>query len=282
MGDAESRLKYRKALTEFFTQNSSELSETSRHRLERGHVFRILDSKETADERLISERACPVIDDYLTGDSRERFETTLEYLHSLGVAFNRNPRLVRGLDYYSHTVFEFIHSSSSLLGPSQSTVLAGGRYDGLVESLQDHRSNAVTPALGWAAGINRLAMLLANRNGQSDSRLPEVLIVFIPNTNTPQQDNTLLLNCGLVTAQKLRSCGVNAQYAGDLINNSKLPSSSKQLARLLKRSNRPQAAIFIGWEEVSNGNLTVKNLATGKQLTLPAKEAIEHIKGILY
>src|SRR5213082_1854738 len=150
LGDPESRAAYRKALVGYFSARISELSEDSRRRLER-NPLRILDSKDPGDQRLTAE--APDFAEYLNEASRAFFARVRDGLDMLGIAYRRNPRLVRGLDYYTHTAFEFV---SSELG-AQGTVIGGGRYDGLVELM----GGPAMPGVGWAAGIERLAMLIA-------------------------------------------------------------------------------------------------------------------------
>lgn len=149
LGDAESREAWRAALIAHFEAHREELSEDSLERLHR-NPLRILDSKDPRD-RPVADSA-PDIDAYLTDEARGFFEKVTAGLDAAGVAWERNARLVRGLDYYRHTAFEFI---TDRLG-AQGTVLGGGRYDGLIENL----GGPATPAVGWAAGIERLAMLV--------------------------------------------------------------------------------------------------------------------------
>lgn len=148
LGDGPSRDAWRAALVEHFASHRAELSEDSVARLEK-NPMRILDSKDPRD-RPIADSA-PGIDAFLTGEAQDFFGAVTAGLDAAGVAWERNARLVRGLDYYRHTAFEFV---TDRLG-AQGTVLGGGRYDGLVEAL----GGPVTPAVGWAAGIERLAML---------------------------------------------------------------------------------------------------------------------------
>ena len=149
LGDAETRDAWRAALVGHFEAHRDELSEDSLARLER-NPMRILDSKDPRD-RPVADSA-PDIDAYLTGEARAFFDAVTEGLDAAGVAWTRNARLVRGLDYYRHTAFEFV---TDRLG-AQGTVLAGGRYDGLIGSL----GGPETPGVGWAAGVERLAMLV--------------------------------------------------------------------------------------------------------------------------
>ncbi|MDG2204728.1 MAG: histidine--tRNA ligase, partial [Alphaproteobacteria bacterium] len=149
LGDGESRAAYRDALVAYFTGHIDRLSEDSRERLQR-NPLRILDSKNADDRAVITD--APVFDDYLSDDARAFFDAVRSGLDTIGVAYTLNPRLVRGLDYYSHTAFEF---TTKALG-AQGTVLAGGRYDGLIETM----GGPATPGVGWAAGVERLAMML--------------------------------------------------------------------------------------------------------------------------
>ncbi|BBC71753.1 histidine--tRNA ligase [Altererythrobacter sp. B11] len=152
LGDAESREAWRGALVEYFRAHAAELSEDSQERLEK-NPLRILDSKDPQDKAFVAD--APRIDDFLTGEAQDFFGAVTSGLDAADVAWTRNRALVRGLDYYRHTAFEFV---TDRLG-AQGTVLGGGRYDGLMESL----GGAATPAVGWAAGIERLAMLVGER-----------------------------------------------------------------------------------------------------------------------
>ncbi|WP_293700364.1 MULTISPECIES: histidine--tRNA ligase [unclassified Sphingopyxis] len=164
LGDAASRDAWRAALVEHFEAHRGDLSEDSLARLDK-NPLRILDSKDPKD-RLIADSA-PDIDAFLTGEAQDFFGAVTSGLDAAGVAWERNARLVRGLDYYRHTAFEFV---TDRLG-AQGTVLGGGRYDGLIEAL----GGPPTAAVGWAAGIERLAMLLADE--VIDNRLDAVIAV---------------------------------------------------------------------------------------------------------
>ncbi|ANK12232.1 histidine--tRNA ligase [Erythrobacter neustonensis] len=159
LGDAESREAWRAALIEYFRAVKDQLSEESQERLEK-NPLRILDSKDPRDKPFLAD--APKIDAFLSEEARAFFAAVTSGLDAAGVKWVRAESLVRGLDYYRHTAFEFIpdegSASAAALG-SQSTVLGGGRYDGLMESL----GGAATPAVGWAAGIERLAMLVGAR-----------------------------------------------------------------------------------------------------------------------
>ena len=172
LGDGDSRDAWRAALIEYFGAVKGELSEDSQERLEK-NPLRILDSKDPRDRKFVAD--APKIDAYLSDDARAFFDAVTNGLDAAGVKWTRAESLVRGLDYYRHTAFEFIPGEGSAaagaLG-SQSTILGGGRYDGLMESL----GGTSTPAVGWAAGIERLAMLVGGPNVSFDST-PVIAII---------------------------------------------------------------------------------------------------------
>ena len=163
LGDAESRDAWRAGLIDYFGAVRGELSEDSQERLEK-NPLRILDSKDPRDRAFVAD--APKIDQYLSDEALAFFEAVTSGLDAAGVKWKRAESLVRGLDYYRHTAFEFIPDEGSAAADAlgaQSTVLGGGRYDGLMESL----GGAPTPAVGWAAGIERLAMLVGEKGEAS-------------------------------------------------------------------------------------------------------------------
>lgn len=165
LGDLDSRRSWRAALVDFFGRHSNELSEESQIRLI-SNPLRILDSKDERDIRIV--RNAPSIDGYLTPSAHKFFEQVLSGLENLGIKFERDMTLVRGLDYYRHTIFEFVTQSIG----SQGTVLGGGRYDGLIETMGGQSTSAV----GWAAGVERLAMMLPDRR-----TFPQVMAIIPEN-----------------------------------------------------------------------------------------------------
>ena len=173
LGDAESRDAWSAAFVEYFRAVKDELSEDSQERLEK-NPLRILDSKDPRDRKFVAD--APKIDAFLSDEAKAFFEALTSGLDAAGVKWTRAESLVRGLDYYRHTAFEFIPDEGSeaagKLG-SQSTILGGGRYDGLMESL----GGAPTPAVGWAAGIERLAMLV----GEKGEPIADVALVVEDN-----------------------------------------------------------------------------------------------------
>lgn len=166
LGDAPSREAWRNALIEYFRDHKDALSEDSQDRLER-NPLRILDSKDPRDKPFTAD--APKIDDFLSGEAQDFFGVVTAGLDAAGVDFVRAPALVRGLDYYRHTAFEFV---TDRLG-AQGTVLGGGRYDGLIEAL----GGPHTPAVGWAAGIERLAMLVVDAGAVTEAPLTAMLAV---------------------------------------------------------------------------------------------------------
>jgi len=166
LGTAQARANYREQLTQYLRAHEHELDEDSRRRLQ-GNPLRVLDSKNPQMRSLIE--AAPLLSDYLDEDSRAHFAALCAALDALGVAFEVNPRLVRGLDYYSRTVFEWV---TDALG-AQDAVCSGGRYDGLIEQLGADS----TPAIGFALGVERVAELLLQADGLAPPASPEVYIV---------------------------------------------------------------------------------------------------------
>ena len=159
LGDGDSREAWRAALIAYFREVEGQLSEDSQERLEK-NPLRILDSKDRRDRQFVAD--APKIDAFLSDEARRFFDDVTSGLDAAGVKWARATSLVRGLDYYRHTAFEFIPDEGSAAADalgSQSTILGGGRYDGLIESL----GGPATPAVGWAAGIERLAMLVGDR-----------------------------------------------------------------------------------------------------------------------
>jgi histidyl-tRNA synthetase len=233
LGDASSRQAYRAALVEYYGRHRDALSEDSLKRLER-NPLRILDSKDEGDKRVNAE--APSYADHLTPDSRDFFAAVRRGLDDLGIAYRLNPRLVRGLDYYTHTTFEFVTTD---LG-AQGTVLAGGRYDGLVETM----GGPAMPGVGWAAGIERLAMLI---DEPAPARRPVALVPVGEAGERP----------ALRVAEALRRAG----FAVDL-------GYSGNVGKRLKRANKVNArfAVLLGEDELKRDAATLRDLDTGEQV----------------
>jgi histidyl-tRNA synthetase len=232
LGDAASRDAYRQALVEHFTASRSELSADSQARLDR-NPLRILDSKDAKDRAIVA--GAPTIAAYLTPEAAAFYDSLRRHLDSFAVPYRENPRIVRGLDYYAHTAFEFV---TDALG-AQGTVMGGGRYDGLIAEM----GGPATPAVGWAAGIERLAMLL-------DASPPVTAPVVI----VPVDDS--VESAAITVLQALRLAGIRAEmgYRGNL-------------RRRMERANRigARAAVILGPDDLAAGTAQVKDLATGTQ-----------------
>ena len=248
LGDTETRDAWRAALVDYFQSHKSSLSEDSLTRLER-NPLRILDTKDPK-ERPIAD-AAPPIDDYLTSEASDFFAQVTAGLDAAGVQWTRNARLVRGLDYYRHTAFEFV---TDRLG-AQGTVLAGGRYDGLVESL----GGPHTPAVGWAAGIERLAMMI--EAPQPDR--PDVVIV--PLGSQAETASTKIL-------AELRQWGIAADMA--------YRGNTKK--RFAKADSAGAAfALVLGDDELARSEINVKDLLDGTQSSVPLNALKDSLAGML-
>ena len=239
LGDQASRAAYREALISYFSSRLSELSEDSRRRLER-NPLRIFDSKEETDQRVSTE--APVFENFMNTASGDFFARVRDGLDRLGISYRLNSRLVRGLDYYSHTAFEFVTSD---LG-AQGTVIGGGRYDGLVQMM----GGPPTSGVGWAGGIERLAMLIAEPSG------PRRPVALVPVGEAGEQ-------AALRLAEDLRDAGfaVDIGYSGNL-------------GRRFRRANKlgARAAILIGDNELERGFAALRDLDTGTQSEVPIAE----------
>ncbi|GGD85988.1 histidine--tRNA ligase [Tsuneonella deserti] len=243
LGDGDSREAWRAALVEHFRAVKNELSEDSQERLEK-NPLRILDSKDPRDRAHVNE--APKIDSYLSDQALRFFEQVTSGLDGAGVAWERDPALVRGLDYYRHTAFEFV---TDRLG-AQGTVLGGGRYDGLIDSL----GGSPTPAVGWAAGIERLAMLVGDNAPRERF---DVAIIPMDEAGLPQAN-------GL--ARSLR----------DMSNSVEIFSTGKVKKRMA-RANEGGAllAVIIGEDELAAGEVTVRDLFTGEQARVSPHEVAD-------
>lgn len=230
LGDAETRDAWRAALVAHFEAHRAELSEDSLTRLEK-NPMRILDSKDPRD-RPIADSA-PDIDAYLTSEARAFFDAVTAGLDAAGVAWERNARLVRGLDYYRHTAFEFV---TDRLG-AQGTVLAGGRYDGLIGSL----GGPETAGVGWAAGVERLAMLLDEPNAAQ----PDVTVI-------PESAEAHVVAAKLIGALRRNGVSVDFGYRGNAKRRFELASKAKSLSRLIVTAPRP------GTHEGSNVGISIR------------------------
>jgi histidyl-tRNA synthetase len=232
LGDPASRAAYRDALKAYLERFRDDLSEDSRGRLER-NPLRILDSKDERDRRIVAE--APPLEDHYNDESRRFFEAVKAGLEQLGLAYRVNRNLVRGLDYYTHTAFEF---TTEKLG-AQSAVIAGGRYDGLMEQL----GGPATPGVGWAAGIERLGLLL---DGTPPAPTPVALVPIGPAAERE----------AVALAGELRRAGIAVDLA-----------FKGKPGQRMKRADRIGAAdaVVFGDDELATGRLLVRDLATGEQ-----------------
>lgn len=244
LGDAESRKAYREKLVNYLKQHYDELSEDSKNRLEK-NPLRVLDSKEECDKKIVEN--APLYADSLNETSAAFFQEVLKGLDSLGIKYRVNNRLVRGLDYYSHTVFEL---TTDKLG-AQGTVLAGGRYDGLVAQM----GGGDVPGIGWACGVERLSMLL-----DKDVDLPRPIAV-VPVGDDAQE-------AALKIAYDLRKAGFRVEHG-----------YSGNLKKRMIKANKVNAykAVIIGSEELNAGFVTVKDLDSGEQKSINLENLIKEI-----
>jgi histidyl-tRNA synthetase len=212
LGDGASREAWRAALIEYFRAHQADLSEDSQERLEK-NPLRILDSKDPRDKPFTAD--APKIDDYLSAEAQDFFGRVTSGLDAAGVEWTRAPALVRGLDYYRHTAFEFV---TDRLG-AQGTVLGGGRYDGLIEAL----GGPHTPAVGWAAGIERLAMLVADAGLVVEEPLDVVIAV----------EDDEALNFSIKAAKALREAGFSTDLIASGSPRKRFDKATKTGARMV-------------------------------------------------
>ncbi len=245
LGDQESRDAYRSKLVAYLKEHFNELSSESKERLEK-NPLRVLDSKEECDKAVVAN--APLYSDSLNETSKKFFDDVLKGLDLLEIPYRVNNRLVRGLDYYSHTVFELI---TDKLG-AQGTVLAGGRYDGLVAEM----GGGDVPGIGWACGVERLSMLL-----DEDVKLPRPVAVI--EVGEDVHDEALKL------AYDLRNTGYRVEH-----------SYSGNLKKRMMKANKANAyaALILGSDELSKGNVTFKNLDTGEQKEISLKNVQKELK----
>ncbi|MBB3359130.1 histidyl-tRNA synthetase [Novosphingobium capsulatum] len=247
LGDAPSREAWRAALIDYFRAHKDQLSEESQDRLER-NPLRILDSKDPRDKPFTAD--APMIDQFLSAEAQDFFGKVTAGLDAAGVAWVRAPALVRGLDYYRHTAFEFI---TDRLG-AQGTVLGGGRYDGLLEAL----GGPATPAVGWAAGIERLAMLVADARTITE---PAADVAIVPMGAAAEA-----ACLGLAATLRRGGLTVDMGYRGNM---------KKRMSRANESGAR--FALIVGDEELAAGEATVKNLVTGTQERMALHAIPAHI-----
>jgi histidyl-tRNA synthetase len=232
LGDPQTREAWRTSLVDYFEGHKAKLSEDSVDRLKR-NPLRILDSKDPRDKDICA--GAPSIDEHLTSEASDFFAAVTAGIDAAGVPWKRNARLVRGLDYYRHTAFEFV---TDRLG-AQGTVIAGGRYDGLIESL----GGPHTPAVGWAAGIERLAMMI----DAPAKEKPTVVIVPLGERAEAEAQR-------IVAGLRREGVATEMAYRGNMKK------------RLGKANDAGAAyALIIGDDELDRGEAQLKDLASGDQ-----------------
>jgi histidyl-tRNA synthetase len=248
LGCAKTKENYEVALKEYFEKHRSKLSEDSKVRLEK-NPLRILDSKEQEDIELLAD--APQISDFFSEEAKNRFDGVLKLLTKFGIKYRVNQRLVRGLDYYTSTVFEFVMPFEG----AQNTVLAGGRYDDLVEKM----SGKKVPAIGFAAGIERL-MILA----------PKTLVKNRPIAVNYISENEKTYAFEIV--QKLRNSGFTTDFVFD-------GNFKKQMKRASQ--NEARFVIIIGENEMKNGEVSVKDFDNSKEQKVKQELLIHYLEGKL-
>jgi histidyl-tRNA synthetase len=245
LGDVECRSAFRTVLVDYFKSYESELSEDSRDRLGK-NPLRILDSKNEGDRKIIA--GAPDFAEHLNDASKLFIDTVQTGLTDLHIPFERNPNLVRGMDYYCHTAFEFITTE---LG-AQGAVLAGGRYDGLIGQM----GGPSTPGVGWAAGIERLAML----SDVSPTRNRPISVIPV-SADLGSKAQTLV--------QDLRNAGFFIEF-----------SFTGNMKKRLKRADKSnaRAAVILGEDELKDGNVVLRDLDSGEQKVILLSDVAQTLK----
>ena len=256
LGSAQSRASYREILSGYFNDNKDQLDEDSLRRL-KTNPLRILDSKNKELESLIS--GAPKMIDYLDDDSNHHFNALKNYLESLDISYKVNPKLVRGLDYYNQTVFEWI---SNDLG-AQGTICGGGRYDGLVEKMGGN----ATPAIGFAMGLERIALLIEDKSDQIIYKRPHLYFASIGDSANIESMNL---------SKKIIEALPHITITNDM--------SMGTLKNQMKKANKSEAdfAMILGEQELSEGHISIKPLkGQGVQQSIKLEGIIHHLQEIL-
>ena len=242
VGSAQDRPRYVQALREALTDMAPTMCADCQRRAVT-NPLRVLDCKVPEDQEKID--ALPKIADYLDEDSRQHFAAVRAALDACGIPYTVNPRLVRGLDYYTRTTFEFIHGG---LG-AQNALLGGGRYDGLSEAIGGPKA----PGIGFAIGTDRLVLTLQARSTNAD-QTPTMLDVYIAPLGEAQQAESLVL------ARELRRAGLRVELGDGSFRLKKSFEAADKLARFI---------VLFGEDEAGSGMMTVKNFRTGEQAKIP-------------
>jgi histidyl-tRNA synthetase len=246
LGCPQTKAKYEEALTAYFTKFKNDLSRDSQVRLEK-NPLRILDSKEQQDIDLLSD--APEISKFFSDEAKTRFDSVLNMLTKFNVKYRVNQRLVRGLDYYTSTVFEFVMNHEG----AQNTVLAGGRYDGLVEKM----SGKNVPAFGFAAGVERL-MILAKLE------LPKTRPIAVNYVSENEKSYAFEI------VQRIRNSGLAAEFVLD-------GNFKKQMKRASQNNSR--FVVIIGESEMQNGEVSVKDFDNATEQKVKQELLIHYLEG---
>lgn len=244
LGDSETRVSYRQALIEYLTPFEEQLSADSKRRLHE-NPLRVLDSKDKKDKEIVAN--APQILDYLTTESKIHFETVTAMLDALGIVYEVDSNMVRGLDYYTHTIFEIMHDSDAL--GTQSTICAGGRYDNLIEEF----GGESTPGFGFGIGIERVLLTLDSEGIE----LPTIDTIDAYVVHLGDETNVEALKL----VQAIRNAGFSADrdYMGRKAK-AQFKSADKAKARLV---------VTIGDSELAEQQVKIKNMATRVEATYP-------------
>ncbi len=256
LGSSSARQAYKAALVEFLTPRVSQLDEDSQRRLQT-NPMRILDSKNKDTQSVLAQ--APSLADFVDDESQAHFEALLGLLQTLGIEYVHKPNLVRGLDYYTDTVFEWVTDD---LG-AQGTVCAGGRYNSLVQQL----GGRATPAAGFAMGLDRVLLLHEVVNQDAMSSAVDVYVCY----SAPE-----LAGRAQLVGQWLREQMSQASTSQPQV---RVHMGGGNFKKQLKRADTAQAnwAVLLGQDEVANGQLTLKNLHNGQQVTLPENAVVNHL-----
>lgn len=251
LGDNESRAAYRQALIDYLEPFEAELSDDSKERLHK-NPLRVLDSKDEGDQKIVE--GAPSILDYLTDDAKKHFETVKSLLDDLGIEYEIDSNMVRGLDYYNHTIFE-IMSDSKVFSGKWTTVCAGGRYNGLVEQL----GGPETPGIGFALGVERLLLILDAEEDAFD--IENDLDVYVVGIGESTNAETLKI------AMSLRRQG----FSADRDYLSRKPKAQFKTASKLDA----KYTLTIGETELAEGKANLKKMETGEEISVSLNDVYE-------
>lgn len=248
IGDLESRANYREILVKFLNDNIDSLDEIDKERI-KTNPMRVLDSKSNKTAEVL--KNVPKITDYLNQTSKAHFEAVLSFLDSVGIKYTQNPLLVRGLDYYSDTVFEFVGKREG----QQASLGGGGRYDGLVELL----GGASTPGVGFGLGVERILLELEAAGIEAPESNPtQVFVACVADSSS----------VGFKLTESLLNAGIGAVYSEKGNVGNQIGKADKLGAKY---------ALIIGEKELADGNVTVRDMATGEQKSFVADKVVEYV-----